>query len=355
MINNELLKLYYIIGSAELWRRTPPGMMMRGHVNTLGIALAWRRASKRTKWLASLLRLEEKFFRDPPPYILSLILTLKELLRRPKVVLIQGTHGPLLLLTVIFRKLLNYTLIVDTHSNMVVPSGLKSYFLTVPFSRFLRLADIVILHDPTVALYTVKMGYAGTGQVLVVRDPPISCGCRELGTGDRHGRLSIVFPSGGLPDEPLEELVNTINRLSNLDVVLIITGPHTPSRSGNVLYTGFLPYREYLETLCKSDLVLAITTRPFTILSAALEAVYCDKPLIASSTLTLRVALRDAAIYMASIDELPQILERLTTDREVLDKLRARAAILKGRMMKEQRSQIKELLVRILEKIGKHA
>ena len=313
-----------------------------------GLAVAWHRTHGRTKWLSTFFKLDNLFLREPPPYLRSVFATLRALLCRPRVVVVQGTHGPLVMLVALLRRLLGYVLVVDVHSGMFVPFSWKSYLLTLPFNRFLRLADIVVLHDPTIAMYAVKRGILGKEQIVVVYDPPVECSCKKSSPGG--DTFTLVFPSGGLADEPLDRLVEIINK-AEAPVRLVITGPHTPRRVGKAIYTGFLPRNKYLETLCNADLVLAFTDLEYTILGAGWEAIYCGKPLITSSTLTLRTAFRDAAIYLHSLEELPGILENLRRDPSILARLMARAESLRKELLRHQRVQSIELMRRVLDKL----
>lgn len=312
------------------------------------IAVSWHKTHRRTRWLSLLFNLDTLFLREPPPYLRSVFITLRALLCRPRVVVVQGTHGPLVMVVALLRRLLGYVLVVDVHSGMFVPFNWKSYLLTLPFSRFLRLADIVVLHDPVIAMYAVERGILRKEQIMVVYDPPVKCICGKSSHGEDV--LTLVFPSGGLADEPLDRLVEIINGVG-APVRLVITGPHTPRRVGKVIYTGFLPRDEYLETLCNADLVLAFTDLEYTILGAGWEAIYCRKPLITSSTLTLRTAFRDAAIYLRSVEELPGILEKLRRDPSILARLKASAERLRKELMRRQQAQSMELMRRVLNKL----
>lgn len=60
-----------------------------------------------------------------------------------------------------------------------------------------------------------------------------------------------------------------------------------------VHFTGYLSYREYVDTLRKANLVFAITKREYTFLRGAWEAFWAGAPLLISGTSALRGIYRD--------------------------------------------------------------
>lgn len=289
-----------------------------------GIALAWHKLHRRTRWLASYLGLKLYHFREPPPYIMSSVKTLATLIKeRPYVVLVQGTHGPLLLLVLLLKPLLNYTVVMDMHSGFIIPFSWKSFVLTLPFNYLLRWVDLIILHEPSlVSKVAIR---ARKNRVTILFDPPIACKCtNEAPHHDANAPLRVVFPSGGLSDEPIEELVEAINK-SGVNVELVITGPHKPRRIGRAVFTGYLDYTSYLKELCRSSLVLALTKLEHTILGAAWEALYCGKPLILSNTLALRSVFGKVALFASNVKEAVELLKHVAEHRELLAYMAAKA------------------------------
>lgn len=172
-----------------------------------GVCISWRATNRRTNWLAGLFGLDKYFFTEPPPYLRSIISVLWLVLNKhPRIVLIQGTHGPLLFLTLILKAFIRYLLVVDAHSGFITPFSWKSYFLNMPFHRLLRLADIVIFHNYVIAAKSIKEGIVGLEQVVIVYDPPINFVCPRK-TCEESKRIRVVLPSGGLSDEPIKDLL----------------------------------------------------------------------------------------------------------------------------------------------------
>ena len=312
-----------------------------------GLALAWHKLHRRTKWLAELLGLKLIHMPEPPPYIRSALRTIGVLCGKPGLVLVQGTHGPLLFLAASLKRLMGYTLVVDAHSGMFIPFGWKSYLLTLPFRGFLKRADLVILHEPTIAEEAVRGLALGPGKALVLYDPPPPGALGPVGTpeGGPEGPrpLKLIFPSGGLADEPIRELVEVVNGYGG-QVELIITGPHEPRREGKAFFTGYLPYGEYLGLLRSSDAVLALTKLEYTVLGACWEALYYAKPLITSRTKALRRIFGRAAIYIRGPEELPDVLRKLETEPGLLGEKAKLMEELRGKILAEHEHQVRALL-----------
>ena len=100
----------------------------------------------------------------------------------------------------------------------------------------------------------------------------------------------IAFVCSFAPDEPLENVITVAALLPA--VQFYITGDHSriqnkkqilDRKTGNVIFTGFMGYDEYIYLLQFVDAVIVLTNRDQTMLSGAYETMAVGKPLITSN------------------------------------------------------------------------
>jgi glycosyltransferase involved in cell wall biosynthesis len=315
-------------------------MNKRSTIKNTGIAIAWSKVHRRTEWLTELLKLKLIKFEERPPYLRSFKNTIKSLTNsKNDIILIQGTHGPLALLSTSFQNTSRYISLIDLHSGFIIPSSWKSFLLTLPFRNTLNKFDIIITHNEHIIKLLPKQAQKNT---ITVYDPPLEYSCK---TKMRKENFIIVFPSGGLPDEPIQEVTNEFNKKAkHINAVLYVTGPHEPRKIGNVIYTGFLPRNSYLNLLCNADIVLALTSREYTVVGAAWEALYLNIPMILSMTNTLHTIFQKAGIFIKDAKELVDTIIELYEDQDKLLKYKEQAKLLSMHYRKIQTEQTTKLI-----------
>ncbi len=308
--------------------------------------IAWRKLSRRSRNLARWLGAEIKLIPGGPPYAASYMKTARYLEKtRPRVVIGQLPQGPLLWTLTRLRRRFKYLLAVDIHTGFLVHDNLKSWILNKPFRRMLREVDLAIIHnDPMMELLP-----EGT-PTLVVYDPPPSIIPRLIG---RVKRGYLLVPAAWAPDEPLEYIVTEYRStgLRDKGIELIITGDYSRKRrlgtrlaaTPGVRLTGFLRDDEYYSMIAGAKAVIAATTREYTMLSAAWEALAYTRPIVASQTRTLMLVLGDAALYFKPgvRGSLADALERLMDTR--LDELEARVEERRKRLHEKFEEQVRRL------------
>jgi len=310
-----------------------------------GLAISWSKTHRRTKWFSKLLKLKLFEFHEGPPYLRSIIGSIKAIIRfKRTILLVQGTHGPLALLALILGKIGGNILIIDLHSGFYVPFTWKNYILTIPFKPFVKFFDIIIVHSDDAREIIGRD--ALKNNVCIVYDPPIPCNVvKERKSSEK---ITIVFPSGGLADEPINELVREFNKaFKGSNVFLYITGPHSKGRVGNVIFTGYLPYSKYLEFLASSHLVLALTKVEHTILGAAWEAVYCGKPFLISYSKTLYRTFKDVGVFVKDVPDLVRKIIYLTNNPKVLSLLEKDSQKYLKKFKEKHRKQVIRFLTKL--------
>jgi hypothetical protein len=210
-------------------------------------------------------------------------------------VIIQLPQGPLLLEALLIRKLLKCKVVADVHTGFLVADNWKGYVLNKPFAKFLRMADLILVHNENILQLLPNNTKVKT---LVVYDP---WHLIETFSRDAQERY-IVFPASFSPDEPIKEIITSI-KASGLNVKIYITGDwrRQPKlrkyASSNIIFTDFLPYEEYNKLLSGAVGIITGTKREYTALNSAWEAVRYLKPLALTETVTLKNIFGDYAVF----------------------------------------------------------
>mgnify|MGYP000088291793 CR=1 FL=1 len=310
----------------------------------MGVFIAWRKLGRRTRDLANELGFELKFIPYGPPYIRSYLETVKFIKEtKPDVIIAQLPQGPLLWVLARLRGKFKFKLIADTHTGFLVYDGFKGWLLNAPFKRYLRVCDLVIVHNEDMLnLLPTEI----RGKSLVLYDPmpkPIDNPKRVI-DGDY-----IVMPASWGPDEPIEYVIKEYLR-SRCGLKLVITGNYLRKKhvyerlkdNPRIVFTGYLSTHDYYSVMSFAKLVIAATTREYTMLSAAWEAISYEKPLIVSYTKTLHNILGDTPLYFnpSITNELSNILN---TVEGKLQELKEGITKLKENLQKTYREQLSKL------------
>ncbi len=220
---------------------------------------------------------------------------------RPQKLIIQNPSMALAVLTVVFKPLFAYKLIVDRHSNFKfdtidIPS--LKYRIFHLLSRYtVRKADLTIVTNNFLA--QVVRDWGGRPFILQDKLPSLPfAGETEL-EGQRN--LALVF-SFSL-DEPVEEVLLAARRLPS-DVVLYITGNWKRLNKSlledlppQVRLTGYLSEKDFQTLINSVDAVMAFTDQDHTLLCSAYEAIALGKPFLTSDTSALKSYFRKGVLF----------------------------------------------------------
>jgi glycosyltransferase involved in cell wall biosynthesis len=118
-------------------------------------------------------------------------------------------------------------------------------------------------------------------------------------------KFNIVFISTFSPDEPIEEVLEAVDKTP--DVHVYITGDSRnldrgvlANKPGNVTFTGFLPENKYIGLLRSVDAIMVLTTRDHTLQTGGCEAVSVGQPLITSDWRFLREFFHLGTIHVSN-------------------------------------------------------
>lgn len=208
---------------------------------------------------------------------------------RPQIVFVQNPSNVLAALVCLLRRLFNFMVIVDRHSNFIFSESDARHYSkwSILFANFMsnysiRNANLTIVTNKYIKNIIENIG--GRGFVLQDKLPELTFGREKK----LKGKYNIVFVCTFSPDEPVTEVIKA-GKYIDENIYIYITGnnqkyndlPQT-SIPKNVIFTGFLPEEDYQTLLCSSDILLALTIRDHTLLCAAYESVALCKPCILS-------------------------------------------------------------------------
>jgi len=270
------------------------------HITHFSIVIvAWKGLSRRSELLSKALNAKLWFFPDDAPYIQAFFRTLrKTMTEKPKIIIVQLPQGPLLLEALLLRKLTKCKIVADVHTGFLIASNWRGLLLNSPFIKFLRNADLIILHnDFELNLIPSNL----REKTLIVFDPWYLIADISKQNGEKRNDY-IVFPSSFAPDEPLEEVIRSV-KSSNINVKIYITGnwKRYPKiikyASENIIFTGYLPTKDYYQLISNATGIITGTKREYTSLMSAWEALAYAKPLALTETRTLRTLFENYAIF----------------------------------------------------------
>ncbi|MCL1965641.1 MAG: glycosyltransferase [Candidatus Bathyarchaeota archaeon] len=260
--------------------------------------IAWRKLSRRSELLAQALNGKLLFFKDKPPYIRAAFKTLINVIQqKPRILVLQLPQGPLLLEAYFLKKLVGCKIVADVHTGFLLNTDWKGLILNAPFVKLLSLADIVVAHNET-QLEIIPKNVKN--KTIVVYDPWnfINTEGEIINKQEKY----IVFPASFASDEPLIEIIEAVNT-SKQPLKLYITGNWRRSpevkkyTSEKIQFTGFLPNQKFKEILAGASAVITGTTREYTTMMSAWEAIAYNKPLAVTTTKTLKNMYAHYAIF----------------------------------------------------------
>lgn len=263
------------------------------------VIVAWKGLSRRSELLSKALDAKIWFFPDNPPYLRAFLdMFHKTLNEKPEIVIVQLPQGPLLFEALLLRKLTKCKIVADVHTGFLILSSWKGLLLNSPFVRFLNRVDLIILHNE-IELNLIHPHLRE--KAIVVFDPwYLIADVSE--SGEKIENNYVVFPSSFAPDEPLEEVIESL-KASSIDVKIYVTGnwKRRPEilryTSKKIIFTGYLPAKDYYRLISNAAGIITGTKREYTSLMSAWEAVAYAKPLALTETKTLKSIFRDYAIF----------------------------------------------------------
>jgi len=244
-----------------------------------------------------------KYFHRGTPLLLTLCKYFLQTLRtlwilamdRPRVVLVTCppvfAMVPVFFYAVVFRA----RYVIDFHSGSFLEPEWRRWQWLQRF--FARRATLSLVHNSDNARVAEEWGIRHL--VFPSLPPDLPAGTLSPGRGSPEGSARAVYICSFKSDEPVDALLEAARKCPQ--VALYITGRAPEGLASrlppNVKLTGFLSEEDYNDLLAGAEVVIALTTRPGTLLYGAQEAIALGKPLVLSRTPTLETHFTGAAVF----------------------------------------------------------
>ncbi|MFC3686891.1 hypothetical protein [Aquipuribacter hungaricus] len=221
-------------------------------------------------------------------YAVSVLLTAAALVRlRPRAVVVVNPPVVPGLVVAAYARLTGARFLLDSHTSSFGVKGNAVAARTLGITRWLgrRSSGVMV----TTSSWVAEVQRWGARGLVVHEAPP----AWQVAPAVRSERPQVLFVGVFSSDEPVAEVVAAAALLPDVDV--LVTGDVDRAPAGmveaapsNVVFTGFLDQQAYRARLEQSDVVLALTTEPTSVMRAAYEAVYARRALVVSDWPTLR-------------------------------------------------------------------
>jgi glycosyltransferase involved in cell wall biosynthesis len=284
-----------VAAASGLWPGTGMGRRSRRrnkpNAETTISFVAWGAVSGRSAEIADALGGEAYCLYPPGPgvrppvlvrYVLSAVRTIDYLVRtRPGLVIV--TNPPVFAGCVVlaWARRSGASVVLDSH-----PGGFGAQGDTVsarlqPLHRWLvRRVDLTMVTAPGFRQQVESWG----GKGIIVHEAP---GNWDVGPPPRLLRPKVLCVGRFAGDEPVEVVLQAAALTPECDFA--VTGdlnacpPHlVETAPANVTFVGFLDPAGYRSAIQGATAVLTLTTEPLSVMRAAYEAVYAERPLIVS-------------------------------------------------------------------------
>ena len=255
--------------------------------------------------------------------------------RRPGLVFVTSPPVFAVIPVYVYSLIFRSRYVIDFHSGCFVEEVWRRWDRWQKF--FAKRAVLNIVHNQDNARAIQDWGVRHA--VLPSLPPVLS----KPKTRAPSGGSLVVYICSFKPDEPVDVFLEAARSLQQVDFA--VTG-HPPEEirarlPSNVRLTGFLAEDEYNQLLAGADLIVALTTRPGTLLYGAQEAIALHKPLVLSRTPTLEAYFTSGVVFAENSPAgLQQAIHHALARREELS---AQMASFEARFRAEGEARLNEI------------
>lgn len=232
--------------------------------------------------------------------LLVFITTIKILRHSPPVIFAQNPSIVLATLCVILGRLLKIKVVVDAHNAGVYPFEGEKKWANHLAEYLFKTATITIVTNEALKEYVESKG----GKAYVLPDPFPDIKDSQSVKVDLEKGYNALFICTWAQDEPYLELIKAASLLDD-SYTIYITGnskgrelAYPDVLPENIRLTGFVEENTFIAYLCRSDVIIDLTTREDCLVCGAYEAVSAAKPLILSNTEALKAYFQCGVVYV---------------------------------------------------------
>lgn len=228
-------------------------------------------------------------------YVIGPLRTLKTIWKeKPNVVFCENPSFMLALTVVIFKKVLGYKAVVDTHNDGLLLHLGTALRLVGKFLQ--RFADVTIVTNTELAKIVEKNG--GNAYVLPDRIPNIA----PKVTDSYRNRFRVLYVCTYSHDEPYANVFEAARLVPS--TTFLISGNYQRKQilerftmPDNVMLLGYVPRKEYEHYLRNANVVMALSTMTNCLLCGNYEAVAAEKPLVTSDDPAIMKHFNKGTVY----------------------------------------------------------
>lgn len=255
----------------------------------------------------------------PLKYLLQAAATFAWLARRRPALVVVTSPPPFAALVVrAWCALSGARYAIDAHTGIFLEPKWRPF---LPLSRALSRGAVLTIVTNDALRETVE-SWGARGFVLPdpLPDPPPE---RERFPLD-PSKVNVAAVFSFYEDEPVDEMLSVANLPADMHVWVTGDSSRVSERqraalSPQVTLTGFLPRARYDSLLSRCDAVIALCTRPHTLLCGAYEAVAAHKPLVTSESKAMRHHFRKGVVWTGnSTTEIESALREVAARRSEL-------------------------------------
>jgi len=216
-------------------------------------------------------------------------------------------HGGVILqsfVAYIYCKVFRAKLIVDCHTGVYQQNQNTRKLILFFSKKAIEKADFFIAHNEE----TLKLKYLHKNMVVLESKVP-AINQNTLISEPLNNKTNIAFITRFHSDEPIEEMIKATKMFNN-GYHFYFTGNHEGKVESrvireceNVTFTGFIPRDEYESLLNRCDVLVALTTRDYTLLYGGREAIAFRKPLVVSNNETCENYFIKGAVFVKNTSE----------------------------------------------------
>jgi glycosyltransferase involved in cell wall biosynthesis len=222
---------------------------------------------------------------------------------RKGLIVVQNPSRILAAIASLMKLVFGFPLVVDRHTNFRLGKGFTvnpAVWFVILCSEFsLRVADLTIVTNNFLKELVESKG----GKAIVLHDklPDLR---RPRGMVSLPSGKNILFVCTYAPDEPFMEVISAAEHLPE-DCHIHISGnyrnagidPDSPRFPRNVHLLGFVSREDYDAYVFSCDAIMVLTTSEYVIVCGGYEAAAARKPLITSTTNSLKEFYQSSAVY----------------------------------------------------------
>jgi glycosyltransferase involved in cell wall biosynthesis len=236
--------------------------------------------------------------------------------QRPSAIIATNPPVWLGLIAYAYSKLRHSPMVLDSH-----PGGFGAQDDHVaarlqPIHRWLvrRVAAVLVTGEP----WSTRVRQWG-GRPIAMWEAPVLWTVPPMAPRAEGEPLRVLYVGVFANDEPVELFVDAMNQVEGIEVS--ITGDRRRAPEGlyekaaqHVRFVGYLRGTQYVAAIANTDVIVTLTTEPSSVMRAACEAIWAERPVLVTDTPATRDAFPSAVHVANDVSALAAAVAALRDD-----------------------------------------